>query len=548
MADYDNDGHVDIYAPNPKLEYIGGYQGDTQRLYRNNGDGSFQNATSQTGLGAVAALSGAWGDYDGDSFLDLLVAVAPAGVTDDPNWYASSWILYHGIQDPSAPGERGFYAVTPTVAPALATNGEARTALWVDLDMDHDVDLVTIQCRQTDSSSPHTISSRYYRNDSGSLTNVTSSQFPDAAILDTGAFSAALGDIDNDGIVDIAYHGRQDKGWMRNSIDSETGLSYLEVGWNQNRNDTGATCWPIEPTDLDVIDYDLDGWLDMVAPSNSNDRAHVLLHNRSSDNHFTCSTSGLHLRESFGIGAADFDMDGYAELLKACLSGTGQILYRSDVAYRGVGTNHWIGIRLADTDSSCNYRGIGATVVVTAGNHTQAQVVDGGSGRAGQHDLDLSFGLGSYSGMVDVEVIWPCGQTQYEQIASDQYHTITLTKPDIINSTVARHLEFGLGENTLNWKFEWDTTTPSNNALDWVEFPSGLPDSDVTHLDAAMGDVEIAAPQKNANGTYHHCVTWLNQECVAPMSAPYKVHSKVIDFDFPSSQKTLKTLVCPRSE
>jgi hypothetical protein len=550
-ADYDNDGHIDFYAPNPEIGGGPSVHGHSQRLYHNTGAGGFADVTSAVNLRASNAdwdetIGGAWGDYDGDGYLDLLTVVSTSNTSDQDGWSSAALRLYHNYA--TAAAGRKFRAV-PLDSVGLDSNlARVRSVFWVDIDQDHDMDLITIQYTE---SSAAIATSRYYLNTGGMFSDVTSTEFKGAFL--TGQFCAAPGDLDNDGDVDIAYHGQNDKGWVRNDLDGATGQSTLHVAWNEHEYIAPSSGWPTEPQDLDILDFDQDGSLDIVVPNMTPGHGpHRLLRNEPSNRHFTfIGGSGLGASESFGMGAADFSLDGYTDLVVApriVSRGSAAVFFKAEAAFHGASASHWIGIRLEDTDSSCNYRGIGATVIITAGSHTQAQVVDGGSGRAGQHDLDLSFGLGSYSGTVDVKVIWPCGQTQYEHLSADQYHTITLTKPEVINSTVARHLEFGLGENTLNWKFEWDTTTTSNNALDWVEFPSGLPDSDVTHLDAAMADVEIAAPEKNANGTYHHCVTWLNQECVAPMSAPYKVHSKVIDFDFPSSQKTLKTLVCPRSE
>jgi hypothetical protein len=68
-ADYDNDGWLDLF--------VCGVLGNPNRLYRNNGDGTFTQVTD----GDIAAEGGissacAWGDYDNDGFLDLFVANA----------------------------------------------------------------------------------------------------------------------------------------------------------------------------------------------------------------------------------------------------------------------------------------------------------------------------------------------------------------------------------------------------------------------------------------------------------------------------------------
>ncbi|MXW34404.1 MAG: VCBS repeat-containing protein, partial [Chloroflexi bacterium] len=64
-ADYDNDGHVDLY-----LAALG-----PNRLYRGSGDGTFTDVTAAAGVGDPGfSTSALWLDYDGDGHLDLFVA------------------------------------------------------------------------------------------------------------------------------------------------------------------------------------------------------------------------------------------------------------------------------------------------------------------------------------------------------------------------------------------------------------------------------------------------------------------------------------------
>ena len=66
FADYDGDGHPDLYVANDF--------GDN-RLYRNKGDGTFEDVTERSGVGDVGFGMGVdWGDFDGDGQLDLYIS------------------------------------------------------------------------------------------------------------------------------------------------------------------------------------------------------------------------------------------------------------------------------------------------------------------------------------------------------------------------------------------------------------------------------------------------------------------------------------------
>ena len=63
-ADYDNDGHVDLFVAGVR----------ENQLLRNRGDGRFEDVTKQSGIASGEwAVGGAWFDYDNDGRLDLMV-------------------------------------------------------------------------------------------------------------------------------------------------------------------------------------------------------------------------------------------------------------------------------------------------------------------------------------------------------------------------------------------------------------------------------------------------------------------------------------------
>jgi hypothetical protein len=71
-ADYDGDGYPDLFVADSDLWVADGIVGS--RLYHNNGDGSFSQVTSGDIASKPLALGCYWGDYDNDGFLDLFVA------------------------------------------------------------------------------------------------------------------------------------------------------------------------------------------------------------------------------------------------------------------------------------------------------------------------------------------------------------------------------------------------------------------------------------------------------------------------------------------
>jgi hypothetical protein len=88
-GDYDNDGFLDLFVARPGTTVLG--PGNANLLYHNNGDGTFTDQAAAQGVAlqddqvSSAHKVAAWGDYDGDGFLDLCLkdGIGPTALTGD---------------------------------------------------------------------------------------------------------------------------------------------------------------------------------------------------------------------------------------------------------------------------------------------------------------------------------------------------------------------------------------------------------------------------------------------------------------------------------
>ncbi len=127
--DYNNDGFVDLLFLNgaPSPEHIRSDPASFNRLYRNNGNGTFTDVTEAAGLtgrGIKGYPQGiAVGDYDNDGFVDVYVTN-----------YGDN-VLYHNN------GDGSFTDVTAKAGVAMSGQPFKASACWVDVDNDGYLDL-----------------------------------------------------------------------------------------------------------------------------------------------------------------------------------------------------------------------------------------------------------------------------------------------------------------------------------------------------------------------------------------------------------------------
>ncbi|MCB0038547.1 MAG: VCBS repeat-containing protein [Caldilinea sp.] len=220
-GDYDNDGDLDILLTG------GDAAGPVTKVYRND-NGSFEDSgTADDALTGVSSSSVAWGDYDNDGDLDVLLT----GVDASPSFVAK---VYRN--------DNGSFEDSGTADDILTGVGMSSVA-WGDYDNDGDLDILLTGVN--DSSGELT---QVYRNDNGSFVD---SGTTDDALTGVAWSSVAWGDYDNDGDLDILLTGddninsiakvyRNDNGGFVDSgpiDDALTGVSSSSVAWGDYDND-----------------------------------------------------------------------------------------------------------------------------------------------------------------------------------------------------------------------------------------------------------------------------------------------------------------------
>jgi hypothetical protein len=320
IFDYDNDGWPDIFLVNgTKLEGFPASQAPTNRLYRNNHDGTFTDVTAKVGLTATGWGQGVCvGDYDNDGWEDLYIT------------YYGKNRLYHN--------ENGVFTEVADKA-GVAGSGKAwgTGCAFVDYDRDGHLDLVVANYVDFDLATAPSPGERptciwkgvpvmcgprglagaknilYHNRGDGTFEDVTTKAHIDRTDGHY-AFSVSTLDFDEDGWPDIfiacdstpsiLYRNNHDGTFTDVAVTS--GAAFNEDGREQAG--MGST----------IADYNGDGHLDIFKTNFSDDTS--TLYKNNGDGTFTDATAaaGLGLYTQFlgwGTMFLDIDNDGWPDLI-----------------------------------------------------------------------------------------------------------------------------------------------------------------------------------------------------------------------------------------
>ncbi len=413
-ADYDNDGRVDLF--------VTGVRGNS--LYRNRGDGTFQDVTARAGLqpaSPVWSVAAGWFDYDGDGWLDLFVVnyvqwdPAKEPYCEDQELHLRSYCHprhYEGLASTLYHNNgNGTFTDASRESGIAAHIGKGMSVAFADYDGDGRPDIFV-----TNDSVPNFL---FHNEGHGKFTEVGLAA--GVAFNDDGRAPASMGadfrDIDNDGRPDLFF----------TAVRNETFPVYRNLGKGLFADITyqslaGAATIALTGWAAAIYDFDNDGRKDLFAAGGDFDDSgealgksgrhpSLVLRQRADGKFDRIAATGPARHRGAAFG--DWENDGR---IGAVVSRIGE----RALLLRNVSPgNHWLGLKLEGTRS--NRDAIGAVVHLRTAQGEQWNQVSSAAGYASSSDLRVHFGLGPET-RATVEIRWPDGQLQkLGDVRADRY-------------------------------------------------------------------------------------------------------------------------------
>lgn len=424
VADYDNDGHPDVYVNNfgPNV------------LYHNNGDGTFEDVTGQAGVacGSKVGAGACFLDIEGDGDLDLYVAsYVRFTYQDHERLLVGGYPKYRSPKDYEPESDvlylnngDGVFTDISREAGIARHAGTGMGIVCLDYDNDRDTDIAVLNDVRGNF---------LFENDGRG-------RFEEVGLVAGFGFNVdgmALGsmgidcaDFDNDGWLDLfqtAYatelpvlYQNSGAGFFEDvTRRTEAGVkTYPHVNWGAGFADFDNDC----DRDLFLANGHLQDNVELYFDTTFYEVRNTLLLNTGErkfvDVSDQCGDGLLPKLSSRGTGLDDLDDDGDVDVV-ILNSRREPTILRNDAPR----DHHWLELRLLGTKT--NRDGVGAQVRVTSGGVTQLDEVHSGRGYQSHHGLRLHFGLGQHERIDRIEVRWVGGGIDVmEDVQVDQLLTI----------------------------------------------------------------------------------------------------------------------------
>ncbi len=373
-GDLDNDGYLDLF--------VGNYD-EPNRLYRNNGDGTFEDVSLSAGITNSNRIQAvAMGDIDQDGWLDVYVA----NLSEQNFMYKNNGdFTFSNVVNQSN---------TKDTKVAMGT-------IFFDYDNDSDLDLYLVH----DANQACIL----YENDgTGKFTDVSMASGTNVAINGMGVDVA---DFDHNGFLDIYVTNLGPNVLLLNNGDK----TFTNVAENANVDNSGMG-WGTT-----FLDYNNDTWADIYMVNNHNFAPYPnrLYHNKGDGTFEVVSyDSPLEVKKvSFGTACADFDEDGFLDIALSNWGDVGLQLFRNETT-----TGNWVKIKTTGTES--NRSAIGSRIQIYHDGILQMDEVTAGSSWASQNSLTQHFGLADAEIIDSVMIRWANGleEMYYDLEVNQTYH------------------------------------------------------------------------------------------------------------------------------
>lgn len=421
VADYDNDGADDLFVTGL----------DQTILYRNRGDGTFEDVTTRAGVSTSRwSTAAGFGDLDGDGDLDLMVVTyveadpaAPIECRD------RAGRLIH-CQPERFPAQLdhlyrnngdGTFTDVSKEAGIEVPEGKGLGLAIADFDEDGKLDLFV-----ANDGTPNFL----FRNLGGMKfeeVGVASGAGYNGMGLATASMGVVAEDLDRDGRIDL-FH--------TNFVD-QTNTLRVNLGGGQFADRTLQANLS-SPSRANTgfgtvaVDADNDGFLDLfIANGHTDDqpwlntpmaqRPQLFLGRERGRFNLAGAQAGPYFTQPIvgrGVAAGDLDNDGLVDLVVVHRDSPAGLLHN-----RSKG-GHRVGLLLRGTGSGRTP--VGARVRCMAGGRTQVRWVTGGTSYLSSSEARLWFGLGASAKVDHLEVSWPSGAVQsWSSVEADRLLEIT---------------------------------------------------------------------------------------------------------------------------
>jgi enediyne biosynthesis protein E4 len=381
----------------------------------------------------------AFGDYDGDGYVDLMVAnYVDFRLNDLPGFGNAPNCKYRGIDVQCGPrglkgagdslfhnnGDGTFTDVSKTAGVDDPHGYYGLGVVWADFNNTGRPDIYI-----ANDSTPKFL----YKNEgNGKFKEIGLES--GTAVSEDGSEQASMGIA----LGDYLHNGRPSI-YVTNFSD-ENDLLYRNDGdWDftdvSYASGVALPSLPYVKWGTAFVDLDNDAWVDLITvgghvypqvdtlPSGARYREPKFVQLNQKDGTFCDASdqSGPALKEnrvSRGLAVGDLFNDGNVDVVISDIDGGPMILRNL-----GVRGRHWVSFELAGTKS--NRLALNARVKVIAGGVTQTDEIHSGGSYLSQNDLRLHFGLGPATKIDRVEVRWPSGKVDIlNNLDADQFYAL----------------------------------------------------------------------------------------------------------------------------